>query len=303
MTNPYSVIHDHFRSDSIHLLHTPNTAASELPLRIFACGHYYCLSGYRVERQGLNNRLLVVTLAGKGQIAYRGVTYPLAKGQAFLIDCNERQMYESVGDDWEIQWVRFEENTGVDYEFLINAGRFQPVALQRLGYVETRLNSILQQVNRQANHHAPAADFIMAEALCGILTAMYEDKHVNDALKLSSSAGEAISETIGYMERHYAEEISVKELARMVHMTPYAFIRLFKRQIGLTPYEYLLKARITQARLMLEQTDLSVTEISEQVGFHNANNFIRKFKMLANTTPLQYRRLNGSLYARNEGDH
>lgn len=297
MSGPYSLIHDLFRPESIHLLHTPNAAASLLPLRIFACGHYYCLKGYRVERQGLNNRLLVVTLAGKGQITYRGVTSPLTKGQAFLIDCNEWQQYECAGDDWEIQWVRFEENTGVNYEYLVNAGRFQPIELRRLGYAETRLSTILQQANR----HAPAADLIMAEALCGILTDMYEDKHVNGASKLSSSAGEAISETIGYMERHYAEDISVKELARMVHMTPYAFIRLFKRQIGLTPYEYLLKSRITRARLLLEQTDLSVTEIAEQVGFHNANNFIRKFKMLANTTPLQYRRLNGSLKARDTG--
>ncbi|QMV43913.1 AraC family transcriptional regulator [Cohnella cholangitidis] len=299
MTAPYSVIHDLFRPDSVHLLHTPNMAASMLPLRIFACGHYYCLNGYRVERQGLDNRLMVLTLAGKGQITYRGVTHPLARGQVFLIDCNEKQQYESVGDYWEIQWVRFEENTGVDYEFLINAGRFQPIALQRLGYVETRLRAILQQ----ANHHAPAADLIMAEALCGILTAMYEDKHVNDTLKLSSSAAKAISETVIDMERHFAEDISIKELARKIHMTTYAFIRLFKRQTGLTPYEYILKARITKARIMLEQTDLSVTEISEQVGFRNANNFIRKFKMLANTTPLQYRRLNGSLYVRDAGDH
>jgi AraC-like DNA-binding protein len=268
-------------------------AASMLPLRIVACGHYYCLKGYRVERQGLNNRLMVLTLAGKGQITYRGATYPLASGQVFLIDCNEKQQYECVGDNWEIQWVRFEENTGIDYEYLINAGRFQPVALQRLGYVETRLNAILQQ----ANHHAPAADLIMAEALCGILTAMYEDKHAIGTLKLSSSVAKAISETVIYMEQHFAEEISVKELAQKIHMTPYAFIRLFKRQVGVTPYEYILKTRITKARIMLEQTDLSVTEISEQVGFRNVNNFIRKFKMLANTTPLQYRRLNGSLYA------
>jgi AraC-like DNA-binding protein len=235
---------------------------------------------------------MVLTLAGKGHVTYRGVSYPLTKGQVFLIDCNEKQAYESVGDYWEIQWVRYEESLGIDYEYTINGGRFEPIALQRLGYVETRMNAILQQ----ANHHAPAADLIMAEALCGVLTAMYEDKHVNDALKMSSSVTKAISETVIYMDRHFADNLSVHELAQKIHMTPYAFIRLFKRQIGLTPYEYILKARITKARLILEQTDLSVTEISEQVGFHNVNNFIRKFKMLANTTPLRYRQLNGGLY-------
>jgi len=294
MTNAYSHIQDIIRPDSVHLLHTPNSTAAVLPFRIFACGHYYCLKGYRVERQGLNNRLLVLTLAGSGHIAYRGSSYPLSKGQVFLIDCNELQIYECVGDDWEILWVRFEESAGIDYESAINGGRFQPIALQRLGYVETRMNTILQQANRMA----PAADMIMTEALCGVLTAMYEDKHVHESLKTSLSVANAISEAVIYMERHHADDMTVNELARRIHLTPYAFIRLFKRQIGLTPYEYILKVRITKARLLLEQTDLSITEISEQVGFHNVNNFIRKFKMLTNATPLKYRRLNGGLYER-----
>jgi len=294
MTHAYSLIRDIIRPDSLHLLHTPNPTAAMLPFRIFACGHYYCLKGYRVERQGLNNRLLVLTLAGSGHIAYRGVSYSLNKGQAFLIDCNELQIYESVGDYWEIQWVRFEESAGIDYEYLINGGRFQPIALQSLGYAETRVNAILQQADRIA----PAADLIMGEALCGLLTAMYEDKQVHDKLKMSKTVAKAISESVIYMDRHYADSITVKELAHNIHMTPYAFIRLFKRQIGLTPYEYLLKVRITKARFMLEQTDLSVAEISEQVGFHNVNNFIRKFKALASTTPLKYRQLNGGLYER-----
>lgn len=292
MTNSYSLIQNNIQSDSIHLLHTPNRAAAILPFQIFACGHYYCLKGYRVERQGLDNRLLVLTLAGSGQITYRGGSYPLAKGQAFLIDCNEIQIYESVGDYWEIQWVRFEESKGINYELAINAGLFQPISLQRPGYIEIRMNTILQQ----ANHNTPATDFIMTEALCGVLTAMYEEKHVSDTMKISSSVTKAISDTVIYMERHYTESMTVTQLAKKIHMTPYAFIRLFKRQIGITPYDYILKVRITKARFMLEQTDLSVTEISEQVGFPNINSFIRKFKLLTNTTPLKYRQLNSGLH-------
>ncbi|MBP1963192.1 helix-turn-helix domain-containing protein [Paenibacillus aceris] len=288
MNTSTNIINDIISPDSVHLLHLPNPQSSKLPFRVYACGHYHCLSGYRVQRQGPDNRILILTLAGSGQIIYRGQKFHLTAGHAFLIDCNEPHIYECVGEKWEIKWVRFEESAGVDYENTVNEGKFQSIVLQKPGYVEGRIDTILEQINLNSS----IADLKMAEALCGALTSLCEEKHVNDTLKISSSVTKAITETIIYIDLHYNEDLSIKDMAKMIHLTAYAYIRTFKRQTGLTPYEYLLKLRITKARMLLEQTDNSVNEISEQVGFNNVNNFIRKFKDLTNTTPLKYRQQN-----------
>ncbi|MFE5318918.1 helix-turn-helix domain-containing protein [Paenibacillus sp. NPDC056579] len=292
MSSTNNIINDIISPNSVHLLHLPNPQSYKLPFRIVACGHYHCLSGYRVQRQGLNYRILIVTLNGKGQIVYRGQKVSLAAGHAFLLDCNEPHIYECVGDSWEIKWVRFEESAGIHYENIINEGKFETIVLQQPSLVEAQIDIVLEQVNR----NSPTADLKMVEALCGALTALCEEKHVHDTLKISSAATKAVADTISYMNLHYSEELSINELAKQNHLTTYAFIRTFKRQTGLTPYEYLLKLRITKARMMLEQSDDSIHEISEKVGFNNVNNFIRKFKLLTNMTPLKYRQQNTDVY-------
>ncbi|MCA0754190.1 AraC family transcriptional regulator [Paenibacillus sp. N4] len=282
-----NVIHDIISPQSVHLLHQHHPQSGKLPFRVAACGHYYCLNGYRVQRQGLPYRLLVMSVAGKGQITFRGQTFILNEGQVFLLDCRERHVYECIGGTWELKWIRFEESAGVDYEGLINEGKFHPVALRNPGYVEERIDLVLELVKLSGTQ---ASDAKLAEALCGILTTLCEDKHARDTVKLSGAASSAIADSILFMESHYREPLTVNEIAKQHHLTTYAFIRAFKRRTGLTPYDYLMKLRITKARLLLEQTDLPVHEISERIGFQNVNNFIRKFKLLTQSTPLKYRR-------------
>lgn len=287
MNTTANVIHDIISPRSIHLLHQPHPQSGKLPFRVAACGHFYCLNGYRVQRQGLPYRLLIMCLSGKGQILYRGQTFVLKQGHAFLLDCNERHFYECVGDMWELKWIRFEEAAGVDYEGLINEGKFHPIALRNFGYVEDRMNLVLELAKQSSTQ---ASDMLMAEALCSVLTSLCEEKYVRDTFQLSGAASTAIADAILLMESHYNEPLSIKEIAKKNHLTTYAFIRAFKRKTGLTPYDYLLKLRITKARMLLEQTDIPVHVISEQIGFHNVNNFIRKFKQLTHSTPLKYRR-------------
>ena len=64
----------------------------------------------------------------------------------------------------------------------------------------------------------------------------------------------------------------------------------FKDISGVTFKEYLILYRITEAKKLLITTDLSISEIAEQVGYINVNNFVKIFRDREHTTPLQYRR-------------
>ena len=68
------------------------------------------------------------------------------------------------------------------------------------------------------------------------------------------------------------------------------FLRLFRRSMGTTPYNYLVNFRITQAKELLVLTDHSVSEIAQKVGFGDASNFSTRFAKATGQSPLQYRK-------------
>ncbi|MGO4547854.1 response regulator [Paenibacillus sp. 2TAB23] len=93
-----------------------------------------------------------------------------------------------------------------------------------------------------------------------------------------------------YIEENYAKDISVKSLSQYVMMGENYVSALFKKKTGQTLISYLHEYRIVKATEYLMQTDLTVTDIGERVGFMNDNYFIKIFKRITGTTPSQYRK-------------
>lgn len=92
-----------------------------------------------------------------------------------------------------------------------------------------------------------------------------------------------------YMETHYHENLSLKSIASIFYMNPVYLGQLFKKTYGMYFNEYLLKLRINEAKKLLRQTDFRVYEISEKVGFNNADYFVSQFQKLERLTPTEYR--------------
>ncbi|MCR2803879.1 response regulator [Paenibacillus soyae] len=98
-----------------------------------------------------------------------------------------------------------------------------------------------------------------------------------------------VKKIIHYIERHYAEEITLASLARHVMMGENYVSALFKKKTGETLIHYLHRVRIEKAIDYLRSTDLPVNQIGHNVGFMNDNYFIKIFKRMTGTTPSQYR--------------
>jgi AraC-like DNA-binding protein len=92
------------------------------------------------------------------------------------------------------------------------------------------------------------------------------------------------------IDREYARQLDVAALAREAHASPAHFARSFKRAFGETPHKYLVRRRIERAKELLRGTDLSVTEISLDVGFHSLGSFSAAFGELVGESPGRYGR-------------
>ena len=95
---------------------------------------------------------------------------------------------------------------------------------------------------------------------------------------------------VDYIDAHVGEKIYIDTLAEMITVSPDYFTKMFKESIGKTPIDYINGIRVNRALALLSETDESVNDISDGLGFSNPNYFHKIFKQYMDTSPLAYRK-------------
>ena len=100
-----------------------------------------------------------------------------------------------------------------------------------------------------------------------------------------------IAKTVLYIRKHLNEAIELEKLAEISCLSKDHFIRLFKKELGTTPLQYINQKKIEKAQLLLITEELAVKEIAFQQAFDDYSYFNRLFKKTTGVTPQEYRRL------------
>jgi AraC-like DNA-binding protein/mannose-6-phosphate isomerase-like protein (cupin superfamily) len=98
-----------------------------------------------------------------------------------------------------------------------------------------------------------------------------------------------IGDAIAYLETRYAEPVTLPQLARMAHLSPRQFQRIFRACMGRSPIEHLVHIRLQRAAEQLRTSSKSVTEIAYECGFSDSNYFARVFRARHHQSPSSYR--------------
>jgi AraC-like DNA-binding protein len=99
----------------------------------------------------------------------------------------------------------------------------------------------------------------------------------------------ALEQVREFIDRHYAENITVGQLARMGGLSTFHFIRCFRAAFGSTPHQYLRDRRVDRVKDLLITTPLPITEVCDRVGFRSLGSFSSLFRRLTGETPAAYR--------------
>ncbi len=108
--------------------------------------------------------------------------------------------------------------------------------------------------------------------------------------KQNVTSKKVVEESIKYMKKHYADEISLDSVACRFFLNQAYFSRLFKQYTGSTFTDYLIELRMENAKEILEQGKYKVYEVSQMVGYHSEKYFFRIFKQYTGCSPTEYSR-------------
>lgn len=241
-----------------------------------SAGHFYCDSDYRVERKSYDSILIALVVSGKLLFVSDGKEQTANTNEIAIIDCFNPHLYYA-NDTLETYWIHINgSNTCMLYEEIVH----------RFGNVISCHNSTQRQIKNLYNilkNKIKISDSDMSKEIYLLVTDIFSSAN--------STGSNVIENAVKYISDNFNRKITVDEIAKEVHLSPSQFSRNFKCQIGVPPYEYLQNLRLTKAKELLKNTNLSISEIAYQTGFQSDSNFIYFFKNQEGISPLKFRNI------------
>lgn len=268
---------------SFWLANTPSAAQLEMPYVCTEAGALYGERGFVTERESKDSYLLIYTFDGTGFVRQNRRTVTVDRGQMLLMDCRIPQAYGTApnADHWYHLWAHV-EGAGVD----ATARRLGLPTLTPIAVHKSRLQPYFDTLLERLEGESVMDGELTGLAVHGLLSCMLIARS-RDEVPQDSPAVLAQN----YVAAHFAEPITVEDIARAAAVSSSYLTRIFRQQLETSPHDYLLRHRITRAKQLLLETDLPIGTIARQVGFTSESNFSYRFSRMCQTTPRAYRKL------------
>lgn len=242
--------------------------------------------------------VLVVCLREPGGIVLDGRVVPVAPGQGLLIFPHQHHYYTRMAHPDRVSWLF----TTFEYAApdMLASLRNTPVALAAEDL--HRLQQVTQSF-LDARRNGPRTTRDMPLELALLLSGLLARARVQHgplAAGVLPDGPQArfLHPLFAYIDQHVDGPLDLARLAKCVHLSPSRMRARFKHILGIGPGTFVRHTRIHRACGMLNSTDLNVTQIAEQCGFHSVYAFSRAFRQLVGVPPTAFRERMGMGSAR-----
>ena len=231
-----------------------------------------------------------IMISGKAIHHLNNQSYELVRGDAHLLrypDFHTNQPIEN--ENVSLYNFNFDEMALPNHvvSFLLNSEK--PFIYK---YSEDELKEITSDINILLDKNADLSDPLVSTLHSAIFTKIIlnfickcKDKKTE---KSSESSISSLNAALSIIQCKFREDITLKQLAHSIGITPNHLGFLFKTQLGENFTDYLKKVRLKHAKSLLKHSDLSIYAVSDYSGFKNTSYFIKCFKEAYGQTPKQY---------------
>jgi len=243
-------------------------------------GYYTSQSGGDLSRYTPYKKKFVKmmhTFDGCGSVIAGGKTFECTAGTVIFVDYEDNPLQSLQGGTWEycIMWF-FSENIDLPLNILLSV----PI----LSGEKRTIKKIVSLLDKR--------DYISTAQANGLGLALLAEILSKANFKSDKLYMKDVRDAMDYINSSTDKKLTVSELARSMHLSEKHFRILFERFVGMSPKQYITKAKMEKAIFYLRNTTLSIEEIAEKLSYSTTTHFINTFSKLYNVTPLNFRKGN-----------
>lgn len=254
----------------------------------------------RVHTHGFSE--LVIVLRGSGVHISPAGDYPIGAGDVFVLHGEQAHGYRNTADLELVNILFCMDELSIPLRDIVSLPGYHALftlepLYRRRDKFEGRLRlspdalmQVSELVQRLEKEMSSRVAGWQCATLGGFMLLMADlSRAYSHMVEPAAQPLLRLGRVIGYLEEHYAEALTLDDLAGIGCLSRRTLTREFRRAMGCSPIEYLIRLRIQHAARLLQDRYAGITEVAFRVGFGDSNYFARQFRAVMGCSPRQYR--------------
>lgn len=231
---------------------------------------------------------LFYVVDGKGEFNIQGQRFPV-KPNDFVIINPQVEHTELSSPDEPLEYIVLGIN-GLSFSNLtpVSEGG-HPFSFFNLRDEQKDILRYLNAMVQEATSQSMSYELVCHNLLEILLIKILRHQHFDLEVGKQSKATKDISFIKHYLETYYHESIQLEDLASITHLSRFYISHSFKKEIGMSPMEYLIDIRIKESKILLRTTNYSISQVADIVGFTTPTYFSKQFRKSTGISPTDYR--------------
>lgn len=256
-----------------------NTVSS---LTLYYCGWEDCAPCHSFGPATRPHYLFHFILSGKGTYCVEKESYDLSAGQGFLICPGISTVYTADQDDpWTYCWFGFDGYEAKSILTDCGLSKRSPIYTAQFPNLIQKEMMALIEIFEKTN----SDKYLILSHLYRVFSHM--SSQASNTQKVSDNI--YFEKAIDFIHNGYSYDIKIQDIAKHIGIDRTYLYKIFMKEAGRSPQQYLISVRLHTACDLLFETDLTITEISYSCGFKDTPSFYKHFKNQYHMTPIQYR--------------
>jgi AraC-like DNA-binding protein len=253
------------------------------------CGMQKCTPGYTYDHKIPNENHLHFVLDGKGVLEVNNRVFHIKKDDIFVIPKGQKVHYLADREDpWEYMWLTFDGDMAEAYLGHIGLSADCPVVHSAfpVRVYEPMIEKILDTNELTFANEIKRVGYLY-EIISALIDAQSATKREQEIYDYSGDT--YIAYALQYIRINYSH-VTVNELAKYIGISRSYLTSVFRKQLNVSPQEYIVDFRLKRSAGLLRTSNMSVQEIAEAVGYDNPLTFSKMFKRSYGISPREYRK-------------